>query len=228
MDELEGAGCRAKRIKTESSARSSSTPGPQKTGTRAADQPIHKSSSVSHSTVDENNKGADITMLNIRKQHQPSKGNKGTNTSRAAKAKSSSSSTQTRPISGTEGISPALVQSTNDELDVSSSPSDPFELAIWVAQAVRRIHNRVQATLEADTRHSEMERRSSSRTPGLHINGTDNDAGVPEPVEREKERDEQRLRKQRWRSEHREESTTTPSPYSLSETDSAFSFRLRQ
>lgn len=228
MDELEGAGRRAKRIKTESAARSSSTQDLENTGTRAADPPIHKSSSIFHSTVDKNNRRADVTMLNLRKQHRPSKGNNGTNTSRAAKSRSSSSSTQTRPISGTGGISPAPVQSTNDELDISSSPSDPFDLAIWVAQAVRRIHNGVQATVETDARHSEMKRRSSSRTSGLHMNGTDNDAEVSEPLKREKERDEQRLRKQRWRSEHREESTTTPSPHSLSETDSAFSFRLRQ
>lgn len=228
MDELEGVGRRAKRMKIESAAMSSSLSGLENSNSKAADQPIQKRSSIFDSSVDKNNRRGNITMLKHRKQHRPLKENNGSYISPVAKSRSSSASMQTRPISGTEGISLAPVHFANDELDVSSSPSDPFDLAIWVAQAVRRIHNGVHPSLETDVGHSEMKRRSSSRTLGIHLIQNDKDADVPKTVERENKRDEQRLRKQRWRSEHREESTTAPRPHSLSETDSAFPFRLRQ
>ncbi len=217
VDELEGACLRAKRLKTESTTRTSSTPDPENPNPSAADYSTQKNISSFGSAVGENNRQEctdikEIKVVESSEQHSPSKTNKGSRISHSAKSRSSSASIRNWPVAGIDGISPTPFQLTDEELDVFSSLSDPFELAIWVAQALRRIHDGVQTSIENDVECVATKRRSLSDTPGRDRHQSDNDVDIAKIAEREKKRNEQRLRKQRWRSEHKEESTTTASP----------------
>lgn len=213
-NEPEGAGRRAKRLKTESTATSISTTNQEGQNLKARDHSTQKSSPGLDLNVSENKKenSGGITVVETSKQHRPSRVNRGSKVSGSAKSRSCSESLQDLPIPGIEETSLGPLQLTHEEIDISGAPVDPFGLAIWIAQAIRRIHNGVRLSLETDAGNDGI-KRSSLSPPELHVPQNQNVVEIAKMAEREKKRDEQRQRKQRWRSEHREESTTTLRPH---------------
>ena len=207
-DEPEGAGRRTKRLKAESTVNSISAPNQEGQNLKATDLSTQKSSPVLDLNVSENKKedSGDTAVVEPSKQHRPSRVTRGSIVSGSAKSRSCSESLRDLPRPGIEGTLPAPLLFSYEQIDFSSAPVDSFGLAVWIAQAIRRIHNGVRLSLETEAGHDGIELRSLSPSE-LHVPRTQNDA------EREKKRDGQRRRKQRWRSEHREESTTTLRPH---------------
>ena len=213
-DEPYDAGCRVKRIKTQIMGIHSGTSSLESRDLNNVDRPTQKNSPALDSTIAENKKhnSACIEMVQPSKQHRASKRNGPSKVFGAVKSRSNSVSLQDPPMSSLEGTPPAPLQLTNDEIDVSTAPADPFDLAIWVAQAIRRIHDGLRTSVEADDEHCETKRKLLCHEPVERLTQKDVHGNVVRAEEREQQRDERRRRKQKWRNEHRGESTTPLRP----------------
>ena len=210
-DEPQGAGHRAKRFKAESAVPRHSTFGLNSPNPKATNQPSQQmigqtlSSDISQKAKQDT---PEVRVVEPSQQHRPLRSKQNLRPSRATKSRSTSTSVQDLPISVTEGTPLAPLQSTNKEINVSSAPADPSQLAIWIAQAIRHIHHEECASTESDNGHHGKEPRSLSHLPELIERQNHNDGGTPALSKFDKKRDEQRDRKRRWRSEHTEESRT--------------------
>ena len=215
-DEPEGAGLRAKRLRTENLVPSSIAPGLENGNSKVARQTLPERSQTLDISVSQDTKQdtANTKVIPPSKQHRPSKTTQVPGVLRPVKSKSRSASSQHPPILDVEAASLAQSQLINEETDFSHAPSDPFELANWVAQVICRIHNGVQASVNTGNGHDGKKSRSSSLAPGSHMPQNGYKGELVAMSELEMKRNEGRLRKQRWRSEHREQSMSTLRPHS--------------
>lgn len=94
-----------------------------------------------------------------------------------------------------------------DSIDFSSAPSDPVELAIWVAKQIRQFEVPIVPGPEVESEPKDFRRSSLSHAPGVQIrHKSDEGADATVIAERDKQRDENRKRKQNWRGNHLERS----------------------
>ena len=215
-DEPEGAGHRAKRLKTQNPVPSSIAPGPENGKSKFTDQsPTERSQTLdiyaSHKTKQDI---GDIKAIEPIKQHRPLKTSQTPGLYRPVKPEPRPTSSQYAPVSDAGPTSLAQSQLIDKDTDFSHAPTDPFELANWVAQVIRRIHNGVHASVNIGNEHDEKKRRSSSHALNSLMAHNGHEGELVVMSELEMKRNEGRLRKQRWRSEHREQSMSTLRPYS--------------
>ena len=96
-------------------------------------------------------------------------------------------------------------QPKNPEIDLSSAPADPIELAIWVAQQISHFQDEGRDSMELDDGQNRS--RLLSHPPGIYSRRLDEDNDPTKVAEREKLREENRERKKRWRLSNTERST---------------------
>ncbi|MCJ1471759.1 hypothetical protein MMC13_000399 [Lambiella insularis] len=92
--------------------------------------------------------------------------------------------------------------SITPKINFSSAPSEPIELAWWVAQQVAHFHEERAVSAELETQ--EGQRRSSVHPPGIHARLSDGHLDASQIANREKLRGENRERKKRWRESNTE------------------------
>ncbi|MCJ1375381.1 hypothetical protein MMC20_006616 [Loxospora ochrophaea] len=102
--------------------------------------------------------------------------------------------------------SPTQVE--RSEIDFSTAPSDPVELAIWVAQQICHFGDEA---IDMD----EDRRRLFSHPPGVRTRRPDSGLDAMTVAELQKVRDENRERKKRWRQSNSERSMAPNSAHSL-------------
>lgn len=90
------------------------------------------------------------------------------------------------------------------DVDFSSAPSDPVELALWVARQISNFQQNGSDSTE-DTERS----RISTHPPALITRRLYDDDDPAKAAERERQREENRERKKRWRESNSERSMGT-------------------
>lgn len=96
------------------------------------------------------------------------------------------------------------LSSITPNIDFSSAPSDPIELAWWVAQQIAHFHEERASSPDAET--EEHQRRLLSHPPGVHTRHSDAHLDPLQIADKEKLRGENRERKKRWRETNTERS----------------------
>ncbi|MCJ1387890.1 hypothetical protein MMC18_000733 [Xylographa bjoerkii] len=91
---------------------------------------------------------------------------------------------------------------SSSNIDFSSAPSDPIELAWWVAQQITHFHGGQSESLEAEA--EEGLPGVISHPPGVYTRHSDADLEPLQVAERERLRGENRERKKRWRETNAE------------------------
>ena len=200
MDEPEGVGHRAKRLKTENLVSDCITRTSESWNSKVVDHPPTERNQALDINISQDTRqaSAGTKVMEPEEQHRLSKTSQVSGASCLVKSKICSTSPQHPPISDVEETLPA---------DFSHAPSDPFELANWVCQVIGRIHEGLQASVNTGIGCNQKKRRSSSYTPDAHMLQNGHEGELVTMSELEMKRNEGRLRKQRWRSEHREQST---------------------
>lgn len=92
-------------------------------------------------------------------------------------------------------------QSSNFEVDFSSAPSDPVDLALWVAKQISKFGNHPE-----DSAGIAYRQNSITHPPALQHRRFDEDDDPEIVAERERVREEARERKKRWRESNSERS----------------------
>ncbi|MCJ1404654.1 hypothetical protein MMC11_007880 [Xylographa trunciseda] len=87
-------------------------------------------------------------------------------------------------------------------IDFSSAPSGPIELAWWVAQQITHIHSRQSESLDMEADEGPLS--VISHPPGMHTRHSDADLEPLQMAERERLRGDNRERKKRWRETNAE------------------------
>ncbi|KZF26178.1 hypothetical protein L228DRAFT_242604 [Xylona heveae TC161] len=90
----------------------------------------------------------------------------------------------------------------SSEIDFSSAPSDPTELALWVAKQISNIGNEDRDSMGFDD--DATRRKMLSHPPAAYNRRFDDDDDPIRAAERERVREENRERKQRWRKSNYE------------------------
>lgn len=93
----------------------------------------------------------------------------------------------------------------NPNIDFSTAPSDPIELAWWVAQQIT--HFQTEVSEPPEVRSDVGQKNSLSHPPGVRSRKSLADLEPQQVIEREKLRLENRERKKRWRGSNTERST---------------------
>ena len=93
----------------------------------------------------------------------------------------------------------------NPQIDLTTAPADPTELAIWVAQQISHFQDEARDPTEVDDDHHRS--RLLSHPPGIYGRRLDQDSNPTKVAEREKLREDNRERKKRWRLSNTERST---------------------
>ena len=111
---------------------------------------------------------------------------------------------------GTSSSRPELenngaVYSGDPNIDFSSAPSDPIELAWWVAQQIT--HFQPDGYAASDLALDDGQQTTASPPQGLGTRPSNGGLPSRETAEREKLREENRERKKRWRESNTERST---------------------
>ncbi|KAI9835990.1 MAG: hypothetical protein M1838_005170, partial [Thelocarpon superellum] len=88
------------------------------------------------------------------------------------------------------------------DVDFSSAPSDPTELALWVAQQISSFGEGGRGSAETDA--SQGQQPAPSHPPGIYGRRLDDDDDPTKAAERERIREENRERKKRWRESNTE------------------------
>ncbi|KAI9831134.1 MAG: hypothetical protein M1819_005222 [Sarea resinae] len=88
------------------------------------------------------------------------------------------------------------------EIDFSSAPSDPTELALWVAKQISNIRNEDRDSY--DSEDLVARRRLMAQGPAIYNHRLDEDDDPAKAAERERIREENRERKKRWRQSNAE------------------------
>ena len=132
-----------------------------------------------------------------------------TNTSESALSstqhKSQSLVSPSNHLPGAEGpTAEAKSVSTAPDIDFSSAPSDPIELAWWVAQQIIHFHSDVPASAKVE--NPEYPLQHSSQLHEKDICQADVDLDLRQTGERAKLRSENRERKRKWRESNVEKS----------------------
>ena len=86
---------------------------------------------------------------------------------------------------------------TSLNIDLSSAPSDPKELAWWVAQQVTHFYRDSSESPVTDA--DDQSRRFLSHPPGIHARHSDAELEPEQIVKKQKLREEARERKKQWR-----------------------------
>ena len=94
--------------------------------------------------------------------------------------------------------------STAPDIDFSSAPADPIELAWWVAQQITHFHS--DSPDSAKVESPGHPRQLSSQPPGKDSRQTDVNLDLRQTEERERLRSDNRERKKRWRESNVERS----------------------
>lgn len=89
------------------------------------------------------------------------------------------------------------------DVDFSSAPSDPVELALWVAQQISHFQQ------PGDESNVELEHGSGSQSPALSPDPSQDNDDPALIIERARQRVENRERKKRWRESNAERSEFT-------------------
>ena len=93
------------------------------------------------------------------------------------------------------------------EIDLSSAPSDPTELAIWVAKQISNFREEGRDSMDMD--EDEDRRKLMQHPPGMYNRRFDEDNDPIKVAERERVREENRARKKKWRESNTERSKRT-------------------
>ena len=102
---------------------------------------------------------------------------------------------------GTTYIDISPLTPTSD-IDFSAAPSDPIELAVWVAKQISSFHQP-----NGDDNGDAVEGcRPTAYAPELDVCRLDDDQGPEKAAERERQREDNRERKKRWRESNTERS----------------------
>ena len=107
-------------------------------------------------------------------------------------------------VNGETGVRHDTAMSSAPDVDFSSAPSDPVELALWVA---RQISNFQQN--EGGSTVNTQRSRPLTHPPALYTRRLYDDDDPVKAAERERQREENRERKKRWRESNSERSTLT-------------------
>lgn len=98
-------------------------------------------------------------------------------------------------------------QTSAPEIDLSSAPSDPTELAIWVAKQISNFRDEGRDSMDMD--EDEERRRLMLHPPGMYNRRFDEDNDPIKVAERERVREDNRARKKKWRESNTERSKRT-------------------
>ena len=118
-----------------------------------------------------------------------------------------------RPISTLTGERAALqqkvgysdaVSSNNQNIDFTTAPSDPIELAWWVAQQIS--HFQTDVPDSSRPLFEDRQNTTSDHPPEGGTRYSDEDVQLSELAEKEKLREDNRERKKRWRESNTEKS----------------------
>ncbi|KAI9879488.1 MAG: hypothetical protein M1830_008364 [Pleopsidium flavum] len=93
-------------------------------------------------------------------------------------------------------------QTSAPEIDFSSAPSDPTELAIWVAKQISNFRDEGRDSMDMD--EDEERRKLMMHPPGMYNRRFDEDNDPIKVAERERVREENRARKKKWRESNTE------------------------
>ena len=122
-----------------------------------------------------------------------------------------------RPAVGDEAPANGLI-STGDaqaasarDVDFSAAPSDPTELALWVAKQISNFGEGARDSVESE---SSERQRHHLHPPASYIRRYDEDSDPTKAAERERVREENRERKKRWRESNAERSMYQKEPWS--------------
>lgn len=105
---------------------------------------------------------------------------------------------------GTEKDVRSRSQTSGPEIDLSSAPSDPTELAIWVAKQISNFRDEGRDSMDMD--EDEERRKLMLHPPGMFNRRFDEDNDPIKVAERERVREENRARKKKWRESNTERS----------------------
>ena len=94
--------------------------------------------------------------------------------------------------------------SNNQNIDFTTAPSDPIELAWWVAQQIS--HFQTDVADSSQLLSEDRQNTISDRPPEGCTHYSDEDVQLGELAEREKLREDNRERKKRWRESNTEKS----------------------
>ncbi|MCJ1243907.1 hypothetical protein MMC30_001104 [Trapelia coarctata] len=127
-----------------------------------------------------------------------------TQAARAVRADTSSASTRETPVISSHD-SPRLGNPDKQDsstptpfnVDLSTAPSDPRELAWWVAQQVTHFYQDGSESPAADL--DDQSRRILSHPPGVHARHSDAELEPEQIAKKKKLREEARERKKQWR-----------------------------
>lgn len=97
-------------------------------------------------------------------------------------------------------------QTSAPEIDLSSAPADPTELAIWVAKQISNFRDEGGDSMDGD--EDEGRRKLMLHPPGMYNRRFDEDNDPIKVAERERVREENRARKKKWRESNTERSKT--------------------
>ena len=98
-------------------------------------------------------------------------------------------------------------QTSAPEIDLSSAPADPTELAIWVAKQISNFRDEARDSMDMD--EDEERRKLMLHPPGMYNRRFDEDNDPIKVAERERVREENRARKKKWRESNTERSKAT-------------------
>lgn len=117
--------------------------------------------------------------------------------------KSISESSHNRSLLGAGATRPASAEAVNVAIDFSSAPSDPVQLAFWVAHQIRQYAVIDGSGSDNGSGHDGSRRSSQSHPPGRCIREkSDHGVDAATIADRDKMRDGNRRRKQSWRNTH--------------------------
>jgi len=107
-------------------------------------------------------------------------------------------------IAGIEKDVRSCSQTSGPEIDLSSAPSDPTELAIWVAKQISNLSGEGRDSMDMD--EDEERRKLMLHPPGMYNRRFDEDNDPVKVAERERVREDNRARKKKWRESNTERS----------------------
>lgn len=103
---------------------------------------------------------------------------------------------------------PSADDASAPDVDFSSAPSDPTELALWVAKQISNFGDGSRDSADSDDRSERQ--RLLNHPPAMYNRRFDEDDDPSKVAERERVREENRERKKRWRESNAERSGSPP------------------
>ena len=203
--EAEGASHPIKRMKTENEKDDHVIPSIETAGQSiSSENPEdinHRVVELSNTIADASTSAAALVAPESGAVHCPSSVSKASGWTSAVAA----SEPSTRRSSFSASSIPAISNNGNISVDFTEAPSEPVELAIWVAQQIQRFCTDEAASLLTTTEADEARRRSLSHMPGVKAREKADRGLDDEQVEqRNRSRDAASSRKRSWRETQKE------------------------